>query len=67
MWPGVPVSDCATIQPRESKTPQARSSDSRTTVLNAVRIRAACCSLTIEVSRFESTSTRTGSIRRASA
>ena len=32
MCPGVPVSDCATIQPRASNTPQARSSDSRTIV-----------------------------------
>jgi hypothetical protein len=63
MWPGVPVSDCATMFPRESNTPHARSSDSRTTVENAVRISAACCSFTIDTSRLESTSTRIGSIR----
>ena len=67
MWPGVPVSDCATMKPRESKTPHARSSDSRTTVENAVRISAACCSFTIDTSRFASTSTRIVSIRQPSA
>ena len=59
--PGVPVSDCAIIWPRVSKTPQARSCDSRTTVLKAVRISAACCSLATERSRFQSTSSVTGS------
>src|SRR5262245_57156295 len=62
MWPGVPVSDWAIIWPRVSKTPQARSCDSRTTVLKAVRINAACCSLATERSRFQSTSRVTGSI-----
>src|SRR3954447_1434362 len=61
MCPGVPVSDCAIICPRVSKTPQARSCDSRTTVLKAVRISAACCSLATERSRFQSTSRVTGS------
>src|SRR5215218_28366 len=61
MCPGVPVSDCAIIWARVSKTPQARSCDSRTTVLNAVRISAACCSLATERSRFQSTSNVTGS------
>src|SRR5215213_11293845 len=61
MCPGVPVSDCAIIWPRVSKTPQARSCDSRTTVLKAVRISAACCSLATERSRFQSTSSVTGS------
>src|SRR5215210_6334060 len=59
--PGVPVSDCAIIWPRVSKTPQARSCDSRTTVLKAVRISAACCSLATERSRFQRTSSVTGS------
>ena len=62
MWPGVPVSDWATMLPRMSKTPQARSWDSRTMVLNAVRIRAACCSLHTESRRFQSTSRVIGSI-----
>src|SRR5688500_10113398 len=62
MWPGVPVSDCATMLPLTSKTPQARSWDSRTMVLNAVRIRAACCSLHTESRRFQSTSRVIGSM-----
>src|SRR5215210_478842 len=61
MCPGVPVSDCAIIWPRVSNTPQARSCDSRTTVLKAVRISAACCSLATERSRFQRTSSVTGS------
>src|SRR5690349_8597671 len=67
MCPGVPVSDCAIICPRVSKTPQARSCDSRTTVLKAVRISAACCSLATERSRFQRTSSVTGSRTRFSA
>src|SRR4029450_5667134 len=61
MCPGGPVSDWAIICPRVSKTPQARSCDSRTTVLKAVRISAACCSLATERSRFQRTSSVTGS------
>src|SRR4051812_15741186 len=61
MCPGVPVRDCAIIWPRVSKTPQARSCDSRTTVLKAVRISAACCSLATERSRFQRISRVTGS------
>src|SRR5437762_446958 len=52
MCPGVPVSDWATIWPRESKTPQARSCHSRTTVENAVRSSVTCCSLTTQSSRL---------------
>src|ERR1051325_3204610 len=62
MWPGVPVSDWATILPRVSKTPQARSCDSRTTVEKAVRMSAACCSLVTDSSRLHRTSSAIGSI-----
>ena len=41
MWPGVPVTACAIMLPRRSKTPAERSPDSRTTVVNDVRINAA--------------------------
>src|SRR5579885_918037 len=66
MWPGVPVMDCASMRPCVSKTPQARSCDSRTMVLKAVRMRAICCSLTTASSRFQSTSRVTGSSARVS-
>ena len=58
----VPVSDWATIVPRVSNTPHARSCDSRTTVENAVRMSAACCSLVTDRSRLHSTSSAIGSI-----
>src|SRR6266568_8765783 len=61
MCPGVPVSDWAIIEPCVSKTPQARSCDSRTTVLKAVRINVTCCSFTTESKRFHSTSRVIGS------
>src|SRR5262245_35281290 len=53
IWPGVPVSDWAIIDPRVSKIPHARSWVSRTTVLNAVRIRVTCCSLATDNRRFQ--------------
>src|SRR3954452_15329170 len=62
MWPGVPVSDWAIMLPAVSNTPQARSCDSRTTVENAVRMSAACCSLVTDSSRLQSTSRAIGSI-----
>src|SRR3989440_2141328 len=61
MCPGVPVSDWAIIEPCVSKTPQARSCDSRTTVLKAIRINVTCCSFTTESKRFHSTSRVIGS------
>ena len=39
MWPGVPVTDCAIMLPAGSNTPAERSSDSRTIVVNDVRIK----------------------------
>src|SRR5262245_52015109 len=62
MCPGVPLIDWAIIRPRVSKIPQARSWLSRTIVLNAVRIRASCCSLATDKRRFQTTSKVTGSI-----
>src|SRR5262245_5466593 len=62
MCPGVPLMDCAIIRPRVSKMPQARSWLSRTIVLNAVRIRASCCSLATDRRRFQTPSKVTGSI-----
>src|ERR1700682_6396953 len=62
MCPGVPVSDWATMLPAVSKTPQARSCDSRTTVEKAVRISAACCSLVTDSRRLHNTSSAIGSI-----
>src|SRR3982074_330915 len=62
MWPGVPVSDWATMLPAVSKTPQARSCDSRTTVEKAVRISAACCSLVTDSKRLHRTSRAIGSM-----
>src|SRR5580700_36804 len=49
MWPGVPVLAWATIRPRASKRPLARSPASRTIGLNAMRCRALACSLTIPI------------------
>src|SRR5258705_13126952 len=62
MWPGVPLIDCAIIRPLVSNTPQAKSWLSRTIVLKAVRMSASCCSLATESSRFQITSSATGSI-----
>src|SRR4051812_24332532 len=56
MWPGVPVTDCAIMFPAGSNTPADRSSDSRTIVVNDVRISAVACSLQIEIRRFQNTS-----------
>src|SRR3954468_6601935 len=56
MWPGVPVTAWAIMLPRRAKTPAERSPDSRTTVVNEVRIRAAACSLTTAISLFQRTS-----------
>src|SRR5579872_2521040 len=56
MCPGVPVTDCAIMLPAGSNTPADRSSDSRTIVVNEVRISAVACSLQIEIRRFQKTS-----------
>ena len=64
MWPGVPVTACATIQPRRSKTPAERSPASRTMEVNDVRMSAAACSLTTPISRFQQMSRVIGSITR---
>ena len=65
MWPGVPLWDWPSIRPARSKTPHARSSDSRTIVENAVRTSVACCSSRIEASRPAAIPTVTGSRRHA--
>ena len=62
MWPGVPVTACATMKPRRSKTPAERSPASRTIDVNDVRWSAAACSLTTPISRFQQMSSVTGSI-----
>src|SRR6476620_3031380 len=62
MWPGVPVTAWAIMLPRRSKTPAERSPDSRTTVVKLVRIKAAACSLTTAISRFQRTSRVIGSM-----
>src|SRR5258707_3567204 len=64
IWPGVPVTACAIMLPRGSKTPAERSPDSRTTVVKDVRISAVACSLTTAISRFQSTSSVIGSMPR---
>ena len=61
MWPGVPLCDWPSMRPARSKTPQARSSDSRTIVLKAVRTSVACCSSRIEARRPAAIPTVTGS------
>src|SRR6266849_8896722 len=61
MWPGVPVTAWATISPRRSKTPAERSPASRTIDVNEVRWSASACSLTTPMSRFQQTSSVTGS------
>lgn len=61
MCPGVPVTACAIIFPRVSNTPAERSPDSRTMVVNEVRISAAACSLTTAISRFQRISSVIGS------
>ena len=62
MWPGVPVTACATMKPRRSKTPAERSPASRTIEVNDVRMSAAACSLTTPTSRLQQMSRVTGSI-----
>ena len=63
MWPGVPVTACASMRPRASNTPADRSPASRTTVVKEAWISAAACSSTMEISRLRSTSSVIGSIR----
>src|SRR5688572_26968234 len=63
MWPGVPVTAWATMKPRLSKTPAERSPASRTMDVKDVRCRAAACSLTTPISRFQQISSVTGSSR----
>src|SRR6266702_154902 len=52
MWPGVPVTACASIRPLASNTPAARSPDSRTMVLKAVRCSVWACSSTTAIRRL---------------
>src|SRR5579872_4250605 len=52
MWPGVPVLAWATIRPRASNRPLARSPASRTIGEKAIRCSALACSLTIPI-RFD--------------
>src|ERR1700757_191599 len=52
IWPGVPVTACASMRPRASNTPAARSPDSRTMVEKAVRCSAWACSSTTAIRRF---------------
>src|SRR5262247_689712 len=61
MWPGVPVTACATIHPRRSKTPAERSPASRTMEVKEVRIKAAACSFTTPMRRFQQMSRVMGS------
>ena len=46
IWPGVPVTACATMRPLASNIAVARSPASRTTGLKAMRCSARACSLT---------------------
>ena len=62
MCPGVPVTACATMKPRRSKTPAERSPASRTIDVNEVRMSAAACSLTTPMRRLQQMSSVTGSI-----
>ena len=55
MCPGVPVTACASMRPRRSNTPAARSPASRTLVENAVRTSVCACSSTTEIRRFHMT------------
>src|SRR5687767_1643911 len=52
MWPGVPVTAWASMRPRASNTPAARSPDSRTMVLKAVRCSACAGSSTTAIRRL---------------
>src|ERR1700719_4639170 len=52
MWPGVPVLAWATMRPRASNNPLARSPASRTIGLKAIRCSALACSLTMLI-RFD--------------
>ena len=47
MWPGVPVTACATMRPLRSNSALARSPASRTIGLKAMRCSALACSLTM--------------------
>src|SRR5690242_12240145 len=51
MWPGVPVTACASNCPAGLNTPAERSPASRTTVENATRIMVRACSSTTAISR----------------
>src|SRR5215475_4194021 len=62
MCPGVPVTACATMKPRRSKTPAERSPASRTMEVNDVRWSAAACSFTTPMSRLQQTSRVMGSM-----
>ena len=52
MWPGVPVTACASMRPSRSNTPAEISPASRAEVLNAVRTSVCACSSTTESRRF---------------
>ena len=52
IWPGVPVTACASMRPWRSKTPAERSPHSRTIGLKAVRSRVCACSSTMAIRRF---------------
>ena len=52
-WPGVPVTACANMRPRASKTPADKSPLSRTMGLNAVRINAPAISSATACKRFQ--------------
>src|SRR4029453_3465736 len=62
MWPGVPVTACATMKPRRSKTPADRSPAPRTMEANNVPMRAAAPPLTRPTTRLQQMSRVTGSI-----
>src|SRR5919108_117044 len=63
IWPGVPVTACASILPSGSKIPAERSPALRTTVVKEAFMRAVACSLTMEIKRFQKTSSKMGSIK----
>src|ERR1700730_957824 len=61
MWPGVPVTACASILPCASKTAADRSPTSRTIGVNDVRMSAAACSFVTAMRRVQRISSVTGS------
>src|ERR1051326_4546766 len=65
MWPGVPVTAWAIIQPRGSKAQAEMSPASATEGLNAVRISEAACSLTTPIRRLQKISSVSASIAKA--